>query len=64
MIEDLPPLPVRDADALALAACYRLGRAYALVLGWPCPVCGQVWPCPCDLGETISQPSEDSGERR
>jgi hypothetical protein len=70
MIEGLPPLPVRDADAESLAACYRvardraraerLARALSLVPARPCPVCGRVWPCPCDLGETISQPSEDS----
>lgn len=25
-----------------------LGRALRVVLSWPCPTCGQAWPCECD----------------
>jgi hypothetical protein len=69
MIEDLPPLPARDADALALAACYwvargraratRLARALSLVPARPCPGCGQ--DCPCDCADHPDQPSAESG---
>lgn len=46
-----------DREAVLLA------RALQLVLAWPCPVCGQAFPCACDLGETIPQPSEGNDER-
>jgi hypothetical protein len=35
-----------------------LARFYRLVLSWPCPNCGQPWPCPCDLAEKL--PALDS----
>ena len=34
-------------------AATLLGRAYAVILAWPCPICGGAFPCPCDQNETL-----------
>ena len=36
---------VRDLPAFQEMAVLRV---YDLILSWPCPVCGEAFPCPCD----------------
>ena len=34
-----------------------LGRAYRLILSWPCRICGLPYPCECDVGNTLASES-------
>lgn len=45
--------------ATILAEAAQLARAYRLILSWPCPNCGQPYPCPCDARET-ARPADTS----
>ena len=42
---DAPPRPPADP------AAELLSRAYGMILSWPCPTCGQPFPCLHDLAE-------------
>jgi hypothetical protein len=32
-----------------------LAHVFSVVLSWPCPVCGQPWPCQDDLAHMASE---------
>ncbi len=33
-------------------AAALLARAFDRILAWPCPTCGEAYPCPCDAQAT------------
>jgi hypothetical protein len=41
-------------------AAALLARVFDRILQWPCPECGQPFPCPCDMADTLTptQPSQ------
>jgi hypothetical protein len=36
-----------------------LARAYALILSWPCPICGKPYPCEHDLATMPAEANSD-----
>lgn len=46
-------VPVDDPEAALLA------KVYAAILAWPCPKCGQAWPCLHDLPPVVDQSLDD-----
>ncbi len=60
----LPPVDLAEPDSSPgpEAEANVLAQAYLLILSWPCPLCGQPFPCAHDLAEDPDGPGKAGDE--